>query len=73
MSAWNNHIHWYDIINTKNNYLLAVGNNGLLWLNRSGKIMELADAPDLLSVTEIDSNVFYAGTNDGRIFVFPVN
>jgi len=70
VSAWNNHVRWCDIINTKNNNLLAVGNNGLLWLNRSGTLMELADAPDLLSVTEIDSNVFYAGTNDGRIYVF---
>ncbi len=73
VSVWNNHIHWCDIINTKENNLLAVGNNGLLWLNRSGTIMELADATDLLSVSEIGSNVFYAGTNDGRIYVFSVN
>ncbi len=70
VSQWNNHIHWRDIMRTKNNDLLAVGNKGLLWFRSSGKITEIANAPDFLSVVEFCPNEFFAGTNDGRIFTF---
>ncbi len=70
VSVWNNQIHWQDIISTQNNNLLTVGNNGMLWFQNTNNLTEITNAPDFLSVAEVRPNVFYAGTNDGRIFVF---
>ncbi len=70
VSSWNNRIHWRDMIATKNKNLLTVGNHGLVWFYDQNKLMSISGAPDFLLVTETQSGLFFAGTNDGRIFVF---
>lgn len=70
ISAWNNHVHWRNMGSSSNNQLVAVGNKGIVWFQNTNDLTKISNAPDLLSIAEVGKGIFYAGTNDGRIFVF---
>ena len=70
VSAWNNRVHWRDMIVTKANDLLVVGNHGLVWFQDQNDLSEISGVSDFLSVAEVQPGVFFAGTNNGQIVVF---
>lgn len=69
VSDWNSSIHWRNMVLLSRNSIVAVGNRGLVWHQSTNKLSKIQDVPDLLSVVEIENNL-YAGTSSGTIIVF---